>query len=283
MNTNEILTLVGRYGAYLTAAIAAFCVYRFALRALKKGEEKGRELIHNYDVNIQKKGQLSERQMYMSKVGIMYHFGKYDLKPSEYNMVRILVGGLVVAVIYLLSMNPLASIVGLPIGYFGTDILFKILNKQDNEDMMMDIYNTYANLKIQMSSGIYIGDCLEYTYKIVKNERFKEAMKELLLNFSDKTITSEEAIEIFRNRFDYREIDKLCAMIEAFSKYGISETYLDEIMFTSKELLEADATKTQQNIESKVGFITFLFFVLVVALVAINMAGSFEGAEMFLG
>jgi Flp pilus assembly protein TadB len=281
MNTNLILSLVGKYGAILVAIYASFLVYKFAINVLKFGEKKGKEMIHNYDVNIQEKGQLSEKQLYMSKTGIMYRFGKYDMKPSDYTIVRVLCGLLVMAVIYLLFLNPVASIIGIPLGYIGIDLLFRYMNKRDNEEMMMDIYNTYANLKIQMTSGVYICDCLEYTFKIVKNERYKDAMRELILNFSDKTITSSEAVEIFRNRFNYREIDKLCAMIESFADYGISETYLNEIMFTAKELLEADAIKTQHEIESKVGVITFAFFVLVVILVGINMMGTFDGAEMF--
>ena len=217
----------------------------------------------------------------MSKIGIMYRFGTYDMKPSQYLLLRLAIG-ILIALLGILLGGGVYSLVAIPIGYFATDFLFKYLNKQDNEAMMMDIYNTYANLKIQLVSGIYIGDCMEYTYKIVQNERYKEALKELLLNFSDKTITSSEAIEIFRNRFNSRNIDKLCAMLSSFVEYGISDSYLQDIMFEVQELLEADEIKSRHDIESKTGMITFAFFVLVVALVAFGMAGSMGGVGSFI-
>ena len=281
MDTNLILTWVGKIGAIVTALLASHFVFCFVKKIAKKGEEEGKKFVHNIGVQAQKKGRLSAQQNFISKTGIMYRFNRYDLKPSEYVLVRVFTGLLVSARVFLVSMSPLA-LIGLPIGYVGINVIFKILNNKDNEEMRMDIYNTYANLKIQLTSGIYIGDGLEYTYKIVQNKRYKEALKELLLNFSDKTVTSTEAVEIFRNRFDSKEIDKLCSMIEAFAEYGVSEHYLNEIMFTVQELLQADTAKAQHDIESKTGMIIFAFFVLVVALVAINMASTFDGIEMFM-
>lgn len=277
MNTNLIISIVAKLGVMLTALFASYIVYKFTIKALTKGRDTGRQLIKNIDKNIQKKGEMSKKQLYMSKMGIMYRFGKYDLKPSDYFSVRLLCGILVSAVLYLLVESFSVIIVGLPLGYFGINVFFGLLNNRDNEDMTIDIYNTYANLKIQLSAGIYIGECLEYSYKITKNERYREALKELLLNFSDKTITSSESVEIFRNRFNSREIDQLCAMISSFVEYGLSDSYLDGIMFEVQQLLESDAVKAQQDIESKTGFITFAFFVLVVALVAVNMIGSLDG------
>lgn len=281
INWNRVLFYTGKIGVVVVAIFAAYIVFKAMIEALKKGEEVSKDMIHNFDVNIQKKGQMNEKQLYMSKIGIMYRFGTYDMKPSQYMLLRLAVG-ILIALLGILLGGGAYSLVAIPIGYFATDFLFKYLNKQDNEAMMMDIYNTYANLKIQLVSGIYIGDCMEYTYQIVQNERYKEALKELLLNFSDKTITSSEAIEIFRNRFNSRNIDKLCAMLSSFVEYGISDSYLQDIMFEVQELLEADEIKSRHDIESKTGMITFAFFVLVVALVAFGMAGSMGGVGSFI-
>lgn len=281
INWDRVLFYTGKIGVVVTALFVAYVVFKAMIKALKKGEEVSKDMIHSFDVNIQKKGQMNEKQLYMSKVGIMYRFGTYDMKPSQYMLLRFAIG-ILIALIGILLGGGAYSLVAIPIGYFATDFLFKGLNKQDNEAMMMDIYNTYANLKIQLVSGIYIGDCMEYTYKIVQNERYKEALKELLLNFSDKTITSSEAIEIFRNRFNSRNIDKLCAMLSSFVEYGISDSYLQDIMFEVQELLEADEIKSRHDIETKTGMITFAFFVLVVILVAFGMAGSMGGVGSFI-
>lgn len=281
MDINLIMTMVAKAGVFITAIFAAYIVYKFTIKALTKGRDTGKKLIKNIDKNIQKKGEMSKKQLFLSKTGIMYRFGKYDMKPSDYFLIRILSGILVSAVLYLLTESLLVIFVGVPLGYLGINLFFRLLNNRDNEEMTIDIYNTYANLKIQLSAGIYIGECLEYSYKITKNERYREALKELLLNFSDKTMTSSEAVEIFRNRFDSREIDQLCAMISSFIEYGLSDAYLDGIMFEVQQLLESDAAKSQQNIESKTGFITFAYFVLVVVLVAINMVSSLDGVGGF--
>lgn len=281
MDINLIITMVAKAGVFITAIFAAYIVYKFTIKALTKGRDTGKKLIKNIDKNIQKKGEMSKKQLFLSKTGIMYRFGKYDMKPSDYFLIKMLSGILVSAILYLLTESFLVIFVGIPLGYVGIGLFFKLLNNRDNEEMTIDIYNTYANLKIQLSAGIYIGECLEYSYKITKNERYREALKELLLNFSDKTMTSSEAVDIFRNRFDSREIDQLCAMISSFIEYGLSDTYLDGIMFEVQQLLESDAAKSQQNIESKTGFITFAYFVLVVALVAINMISSLDGVGGF--
>lgn len=282
MDINTIMHYVSRVGVVLTAAFAAFISYKAAVRALDKGKKKTGELIHAFDMQQMKTGAMSAKQMFMSRYGIMYRMGNYNLLPSQYATIRIACG-LVASFLGLsLFASPLA-IALFPVGYIGIELFFKALNKQDNENMTMDIYNTYANMKIQLSSGVYIGECLEYTYKIVKNERYKEAMKELLLNFSDKTMTSSEAIRLFKNRFECKEIEKLCSMMTTFVEQGISESYMQDIMYEVESLLEADAMKSQHAIESKTGAITFAFFVLVVAMVAFGMVSSFEGIDMFLG
>lgn len=282
MNVQLIMSYVSKIGLFLTAIVASFLVFKGVLKLLHQGEAVGKKVASRFDKQLFKQGKMPKQQLFLSKMGISYRFGNYDLKPSNYIIVRIFVGVIVAAILLLLTNQFLPMCIGFPIGYFGINALFQLLNKRDNADMSLDVYNTYANLKIQLSSDVYINECLEYTYKITKNERYRTALKELLLNFSDKTITSSEAINIFRNRFSSKSIDQLCSMITSFVEYGLSDAYLDGIMFEATQLLEADATKTQQDIETKTGLITFAFFVLVIAMVGINMLSSINlGNNMF--
>lgn len=281
MDINTVMHYVSRAGVFLTALFSAFISYHAAMRALGKGKAKSKQILHNFDLKQMKTGTYSQKQLFLSKYGIMYRMGSYHLLPSQYATVRVACG-LFATLVFLSGTKSVFSVAAFPVGYLAIEMFFKALNKKDNENMTMDIYNTYANMKIQLSSGVYIGECLEYTYRIAKNERYREAMKELLLNFSDKTITSSEAIRIFKNRFACEEIDKLCSMMTSFVEHGISESYMQDIMYEVESLLEADAMKTQHAIESKTGAITFAFFVLVVVMVVVSMIGSFDGVDMFL-
>jgi len=255
---------------------AALLVYRL----LNNAKNKAKESISGIDERYKKKGEMGREKKKLSRLGIMYRFHDYDMTPSKYEVFRIFVGVATVLILLLADVSWM-SVVGFPIGYFFTDFFFKRVNASDNEAMSMDIYNTYANLKIQLSSGVYLGDCLEYTYKIVQNERYKEALKEFVLNFSDKTLTSTEAIEIFRNRFQSKEIDKLCSMMSMFVQYGISEHYIQDIMTEIQSILTADSLRAENAIENKTGFVTFGFFSLVIVLTVIAMLQTFNGVSLF--
>lgn len=280
MDWNVVMHYVSKAGMVLTALFAAVLSYKAAVDALGKGKRRGKELIHEFDVKQLKSGAMGEKQSFCSRYGIMYRMRNYHLLPSQYMILRASVG-MMAALLALYATRSAASLLAFFAGYFAVELFFKLMNRRDNEDMTMDIYNTYANMKIQLSSGVYIGDCLEYTYKIVKNARYKEALKELLLNFSDKTMTSAGAIAVFKGRFACGEIGKLCSMMTSFVEYGISDSYMQDIMYEVESLLEADAMKSQHAIEQRTGAIIFAFFVLVVGMVVIGMMGSFDGAEMF--
>ena len=277
---NISLGLVFKIAMILVALFMSFMLFRAVMKFLRKTEEAGKDAIKNIDRNHIKKGDMSASKLRLSKLGICYRLGDYNLNPSKYVILRSVAAILVMLVLILLGAKAF-SVLGLPVGYIGVDFLFKALNKRDNDKLSLDICNTYSNLKIQLSSGIYLGDCLDYTYGIAQNKRYKEALKELVLNFSDKTKTSSEAIEIFKNRFSCREIDKLCSMLNGFAQYGISENYLKDMVREIQSLLAADASKTQHSIESKTGVITFGFFAIIIGIVAISMISGLNGDALF--
>lgn len=276
--------LVIKIGIILISALMAFLAARFVYKALfelrDRSKQAGKDISKRIDKRFILKGSMSKEKLKLSKNGIMYRLGNYNMGPSRYILIKVFGGVLVALIAYLLGAKAFC-ILGIPAGYFITEGLFIYLNKRDNDNMLMDIFNTYSNLKIQLTSGIYLGDCLDYTYGIVNNKRYKEALKEFILNFSDKTKTSAEAIAIFKSRFNNKNIDKLCSMLLGFTQYGINEAYLNDIMHEIQSLLTAEKERTKHYIESKTGFITFGFFTLVIVFVVIVMIGSFNGADIF--
>ena len=234
--------------------------------------------INEYDY---KKGQLSGKKRELSRLGVMYRVRNYDLNPSYYLILRIGVGFLLAFVLYLLTSNFIWIPIGIIAGYFLTHAYFVYENKKDNDEMIIDIYNTYANLKIQMAAGIYIREVLEYTYSTVNNERYKEALGELILNFSDKTVQSADAILIFRDRFDSQEINKLAALISSFMQFGLNSNHANDIMIEIQSLIQADTLKAEHDIEMKAGIINFGFFTIIILMVTYIVFMSFSMASIF--
>ena len=237
--------------------------------------------IEKINKGYKNKGQFTHATLKMSRMGVMYRTHNYGLTPAYYSVMKIFVGAMIGSLAALLLHIWWMFPIGILIGYILVPFYFSYENKSDNDEMITDIYNTYANLKIQMSSGVYIRECLEYTYQMTKNKRFKEALGELILNFSDKTISSTEALDLFRNRFNNREIDKLSNLIASFLQYGINVSHANDIMQEIQSLIEAETLKTEHDIEMKSDITNFAFFTEIIIIVVYICFSSFTTTGLF--
>ena len=154
-------------------------------------------------------------------------------------------------------------------------------NNQDNKDIIMDLYNTYANLKIQMDAGVYIVDSIEYSYKNATHPRYKEALGELILNFSDKTIPMTDAIEIFKHRFNSKEINKLSALLHSCLIYNASKAYTKDIMNEIQSIILASTLSSEHDIETKADMIKFALFAILILIVVFSVASGFGDMTSF--
>lgn len=273
--------LIIKIATYIVMIIICILFFILLYRIIKKVDPSKYRIDKEIDKFYKNDGKISAMKLNMSRMGIMYRAGDYDLNPSWYILIRLTVGTIIGIILYLISNNLLLIPIGIIIGFIIVPFYFKKQNANDNEDMMMDLYNTYANFKTQMKAGIYVIDSLEVTHKIVNNKRYKEALGELILNFADKTISTSDAIEIFKNRFDNRQIDKLCALLENCVQYGNSENYAKDIMTEIQALITASTLKAENDIESKADVIKFAFFGVIVFLVAYSLYMEFAGISLF--
>ena len=198
--SNAQIYLILKILTYIMIGFISFLVYRAVKKALTRGEDAVESAIKGYDVKLKQAGEMGAQRLKLSRYGIMYRFEDYNMTPSKYMVIRLFAGLIVFAILFVAGLNWF-SLIGIPAGYILMDVLMKAMNDSDNKKMEMDIYQTYATLKIQLASNIYINNALEYVYQITTSKRYKDALKELVLNLSDKTITMEESVEIFRNRF----------------------------------------------------------------------------------
>ena len=264
-------------GTNLALCLCLFIFYKIIRQLLGKREEVATKLTKKIDDSVKEKGLFAAQKLNMSKMGIMYRAKDYDLSPAWYIISRCCIGVIAVLVLYLLSENIILSLVGFPAGYYFLAYYYKAKNQSDNKSMLMDIYNTYANLKIQTDAGVFIFDALEYTQKNVVNPRYKEALGELVMNLSDVTKTKDESITIFENRFSFVEIEKLCALIRNMVLYGGQGDYSKDIMVELTGIISASAKETEHSIDTKVGLVTFAFFAIIIFIVGYVIVYGLSG------
>lgn len=263
--------------------MAAICIFTFLLimRISYRVGNLGEKITNKVDDTFTKNGTINRYKRKMSRLGIMYRAGNYSLNPSWYITIKATSGIILGLLLYGLLDRLILIPIGIVVGYFATELYFKHENKVDNKEIMIDIYNTYTNLKIQLKSGLYIGDSLEYSHSVAQNERYKEALGELVLNFSDRTIPMEDAIETFKNRFDSKEIDKLSALLQTFVQYGQNEEYTKDIMTEIQSIILSETMETEHDIETKANTINFAFFTIILAIVGYALIRNFAGLDLF--
>lgn len=269
---------IAKYLAMLGICASFFvCVYRLLKRTVSLGELAKNEVTER----IVQDGKASELKLEMSRYGVMYRMENYNLSPTWYVIFRLGVGLGIMALLLLVGVRHILVLAAVPAGYYGVLFLFKKLNEEDNKQMLMDVFNTYANINIQLKVGLYIADALEYTYHVAKNKRYKEALGELVLNMSDKTITMEESVSIFNSRFASEEIDKLCNMIKMILRYGSNAGYSQNLMEEIKSIIHADALRAESDIDTKANMISFAFFAVIIVIVAVTIFTNFSGVDVF--
>lgn len=257
-------------------------VYNFA-KGLSKGADIARKIAEKeVEERLQKtEGRMGQLREDMSKYGVMYKFHNYHMSPGMYILFRVGVGLALSFLAYIAGIQNALFLLGFPIGYYGIPQLFKIMNKEDNQKIFVDIYNTYANLSIQMQAGLYITKALEYSYHTAKNPRFKEAMAELVLNIADKTLTMEESINIFNSRFCSDEIDKMCVMMKNLMRYGNNESYTKDLLKEVEAIIAADSLRSEDKLNSKANMVAFAFFAIVIAITGFSIVTNVQTGGLF--
>lgn len=280
--SNGILPIVLKTATFLSMLAVCAVFFLMLMRLRTKTGDVGEKARREIDKAIKRRGEMSLYKTRLSKNGVMYRAGDYNLNPSWYILARLAIGVLFAVLSYLLLENLPFSFLAVPLGYFATEWYFIRQNSNDNKAIMMDLYNTYANLKIQMESGLYIADSIEYAHKSAQNERYKEALGELIINFSDKTVPMADAIAIFKNRFNSKEIDTLCALLNNCVMYGTQDAYTKDIMGEIQSIIKASTTAAEHDIETKAGLISFVFFGIIIFVTAYTVYNSFLGIGLFL-
>ena len=281
METREILYIIIKVSKYLV--IAAICILGFitAYNGLHELVNKGKTARQSLEKELKRRGIAHKYKMRMSQLGIMYRMKDNNLSPVWYVTVRTAFGVLLTIMAFIAEAPFPFPLLGIPIGYVLLDLIFKHINENDNKAFLVDIFNTYSNLNIQLKNGLYISNALEYSYRGARNERYKQALEEMILNLSDKTVSMAETIDIFHSRFLSPEIDNLCSMLNNLLQYGIDDAYAKNMLSEIQTIMLGSAQEAEHDIETKTGMITMAFFIVIVFLIVITIWSGISNINFF--
>ena len=218
----------------------------------------------------EKKTNTIQRQK-LSKNGICYRFGDYDLSPARYDFVMRPVFGLITMVFYLLIDQRLSLMVPVMFfaGYIGIPLFLNWLGKRDEQQIEWDIYKALTNIRLQLACGAYLEDCLHMIADSAIHPRFREAMDELLKNMNNKSLTTADAIKIFESRFSSERMMAFCKILENFITYGSIDGIfddmnkeLDDMIVTSSDRSLSDIRHRYQFVSGWMGMIIFILLLM---------------------
>lgn len=198
----------------------------------------------------------TEQRIALSKNGICYLTGNYDLTPITYSFIIRPFCGLLTVISYYVLSGKLSYIMILLFlaGDIGFDVFIKAHGRGEERQIEWDIYKALTNVRIQLTTGSYLEDSLQMVADGAIHPRFSEAMNELLKNMSDKSKTTAESIEILKTRFCSERVMNFCKILENFITYGQAANIFEDMKSELKDMIDTDAGKTANDIRRRYNF-----------------------------
>ena len=212
----------------------------------------------------------------LSKYGVMYMMKDYNMEPSVFVTVKMVIAACIGFLFFLLSPSPLLMLVffaiGCLIGFFIPDVVIRISNNSDNESMQSDIMSIYVILKIHARAGVYITDSLIECQRSISHPRLKQAINEMNNNILSSRITLEEAVDQFNARFCNEQIDNISVIIKQALRTGRSADLLADL---SKQIDSNNKIRAQKKRDSlkRQTAITQVSFFCGIAIALIYLIG----------
>ena len=234
------------------------------------------------NINFKRHKSYSRIQKYMASAGFMYYLNDYDMSPGKYLIIKVFVSifGILISVL-IFDVNLIAILLGTLLGYFGLDIYIKSKNKKDNEAIQKDINRVYIILNVSLNSNIYIVDALLKSSRSVKCQRLKDEIENLSQALSQKSVTSDEALESFEGRFTSPIIKSFVNLVRTYFLYGETDTYSQDLIASMANATRATQLKQNKDIENLGQLYTFLFVVVIIIAIIVVATGIFSGMQIF--
>lgn len=230
---------------------------KFSLEKIDKNIKNSTEKMFNYE----------KTEKYIKRMGLKEIFGR-DISPTEFMLIKLLL--CIVFAVGLLKQGIIFSLLFGLLGYFLLDIISKISNDVDNEEMLPDIKRIYDTLRIQTKAGVFLTISLTECYLVVKSPRLKKALLELNNTIIIKNDV-DRAIEEFNSKFKNPYINTFCVVINQSIQSGKTVQILQDLSAQIKDIQEAINIKLAERVKSKLEMLQFFIYVGVTSIIVFGI------------
>ena len=259
--------------------ILIFCYLMNLFKPKNKKKEGLSKTNRNKNLNNDKK--YNEKLIKLSKTGICYLLGNYELNPAVYAFIYRPLCGIFCIVLFCIlsrSFNIISAGVMFLIGYLGFHFVLIYIGKRAEKQIEWDIYRALINIDLRLSTGEYLEDCLHATLSGIMHPRFKEAWEELLKNINDKSKTMSESIQILETRFSSERMSAFCKIIENFLTYGASDGLFEDMNKELNGMVEDSSNRTVKDIKHRYefssGYLAIAFIILAFMVYNLNFSDN---------
>ncbi len=290
--TTEVITVTGFGIISFISSMALVLLVNYIMKIFKT--EKKEESINLSKKNRNKKfgdnKKTSEQRIKLSKSGICYIFGNYNMSPAVYSLIIRPLCGLLTAFLYFvlssmsagisLSLTFLCTLIFMfVVGDLGLHIVLIYAGKMTERQIEWDIYKALTNIHLRLSTGEYLEDCLTTTAMGSMHPRFREAMDELIKNMHDKSKTMTESIEILKSRFSSERMENFCKILEKFISTGPSDGLFADMNEEINLMVENSSKRTLENIRHRYGFASDYFSIILIIIICMVFNYNFSENE----
>ena len=271
---------------YITIVIIAILIAYLIYKIGKQGvigklytntREKTQKAIENSMKNSTRQGFNYEAiDIYLTKYGFKFFFKWID--PIAYVAIKIILA-LAFSVIFA-SIEMITIPLGAFIGYKALDIIVKLSDKGDNEEMMDDIRVVLNTLRLQTMAGVYITNAISECYVMVKNKRLKRALLELSGDIAGRD-DMRIALAKFNGKFDNEHIDALCVIINQLMDTGQASEMLKDFSVQIDSIQAALIIKEEQQIRSQTLMCQILIFIAITAMMIYSFTSALPQGDLF--
>lgn len=162
------------------------------------------------------------------------------------------------------------------IGFVSPYLMLMLSNSSDNDNMLVDIKNTFEMLKIQAHAGVYVVDALENSSLRIKSKRLKDAMEKLLAQIY-MSQDLNEALDEFNESFSNKYIDTLVIIIKQSMESGYSVDQLEGAFDQMVDVEHAICIKKENETERNSQILQVMVMAGIIAMAVFCSVVEFKG------
>lgn len=260
----QIIVTVAKFLAMggVAAFGAAFLVYVLKQAFTDENKDAALDTMNRGITKVLNSDQKRKFDRYLVQTGITYRLNFMTVTPASYILCMLVSGLVFLVAFYLLGLEKYIFI-GFLVGFFGWDVVMRVMGQTDNKEIQDDVSTILSNLRVELDAGIYLLDGLVMCEPLLKNKRFRSAIEELTTALSSPHVSNMDAIDAFNAKFKNVQVANLSIFFRNYILYGVSDKYLDDMMQQVNSMSEAQALREENDLDQKMNLFSIAFFGLI--------------------